>query len=102
MRYKWDSRERRGIERQKEKEKERERDLLSESALITLQFAYLEKLISKSTLEAANIMYTMCKGIPVSYIYLHCRCTFQFTIFFLSMQAFLIFICTRKLFWNAR
>ena len=33
------------------------------NSTLLLQFSYMEKLINESTVEAANVMYSVCKGI---------------------------------------
>ena len=46
----------------REGETKRQRESFSFN-LFSLQYAYMNKLINKSSLEIANVMYSVCKGI---------------------------------------
>ena len=61
------------------RERRRERKIERESFsfnLFSLQYAYMNKLINKSSLEAANVMYSVCKGILAT---INGNSVFQFT-----------------------
>jgi carboxypeptidase C (cathepsin A) len=58
-----------------------------------LQFAYMEKLINEPSLEIANVMFSMCKGILAT---TGGSCVLRLLFFSQLFQAFLISICTLK------